>query len=99
VKYSEDVTDEQVRQRLLKPLDDYIAGRVSFDVIYPGWYFAFFDVPDGSLSGADMEFLTEIGERLDFTSADDPDPDSRSVGYLGSEEFRAWLTEYHQNFA
>jgi hypothetical protein len=98
VKYSEDVTDEQIRQRLLKPLDDYIAGDVSFDAIYSGWYSAFFDTPDESLSAPDMEIFTEIAEQLDFTHDEEPDGESRSYGYISPEEFRFWLAEHRKRF-
>jgi hypothetical protein len=90
------MTQEDTRGQLLKPLDDFIAGRSDFASVYPGWYFAFFRIRDEELSPHDLEFFTEVQEKLEYTHYEDPDADSRRDGWIGSDEFRTWLTEHRR---
>ncbi|HUY22944.1 MAG TPA: hypothetical protein VMV22_11480 [Acidimicrobiales bacterium] len=52
----------------------------------------FAQLPDGAISQADFDLLSEVQEKLEYTSVEVPSDQERQFGWIGTEEFRIWLT-------
>lgn len=61
------------------------------------YYEFYLDIPDDGLDPYDDEFFGLVHERLDWT-ADQPDPLSRSYGWMTPDEYVEWLRQAHHEY-
>jgi hypothetical protein len=83
---------------LAKHIDDLISGRIDVPEFYQRFYIFYVDiVPGESLSDRESEYFGLVQENLDWTSAN-PDPESRSYGWVTHAEYVDWLRRLRDRF-
>jgi hypothetical protein len=88
-----------IRNAIIALVDEFLSGNLSFEAFDVAYGKAFHgDLPPWGLSWADEEPLSEIDERLQWTTKDSPSEEDRAYGYISREEFREWLVEYRRRF-
>lgn len=82
------------QDQLINRIDKLLDGTYSVDEFREHYYFFFLDdVPDEALNDEELEFFSDIQEKLDWTDKN-PDDESRSFGWINNEEYIQWLKDY-----
>lgn len=76
----------------------YLAHEIGFDEFEALFTELFLNlIPEGTLTEGDLSTFGAINEKLMWT-ADGPNHEERSVGWIDRREFRSWLAEWGRRY-